>query len=272
MSEDFNFWIWVYNNFLSVVGNFFVTYATALAAVGSLSAALIALYLGDFKKRFEKPVLKLSFKSNNEYPYFQKLAFNPYLPVRFAGNDFQISTPGINVRLKVNNYGKSTAKKVQARVDKICFKNPNTGEVFTRYYHPTVIKWSGNKNWQSVDIVPNSHFFLDIFLVKNETAQEIFWFNNKKSAGYGMDETILKDIIRDRFLPSEDIFWSLWVDTSYLRGIPEKYFFDGDIIVYFTINAENANPINFEFHISWHHEKWDCPSINIISKNKVIDE
>ena len=98
-------------------------------------------------------------------PYFHKLSFGAFERKEMLNGqnlqniDCPIQKPGFNARLKVFNKGKSTAKKVQARIEKISYWE--NGQEWERYYNPTSVKWSGEKEYNSVDIVPKSFFFLD---------------------------------------------------------------------------------------------------------------
>jgi len=250
-------------------------YASLISAFGALFAALIALYLGDWKNRLQRPKLQLSFNENKQYPYFHNLSFEPFgTPIDIHGQITDIYCPGFNARVKIVNNGKTTAKNVEARVEKIEFFKNNVTISPTRFYHPTAIKWSGEKDWEPVDIVPESHFFLDLFWSKNEASSEIYSFNEARIKHYGIDlrSKLLKEIIDKDIQPSQEVYWNVWVDNSYERGLPRKYDIQGDIYIYFIVNAENCVPIKFEAIVSWSFDTWNSPDIKIRMGKKFINK
>jgi len=249
-------------------------YASLISAFGALFAAIIALYLGDWKARLERPKLELSFRENKEYPYFQTLAFEPFgISIDIHGQVTDIYRPGFNARVKIVNTGKTAAKNVEAKIEKIKFYRNKSRIVPTRLYHPTMVKWSGERDWKPVDIVPESHFYLDLFWSKNETSTEIYSFNETRIKHYGIDlrNDLLKEIIEDDIQPSQEIYWNVWVDNSYERGLPRKYDIQDDITIYFIVNAENCAPIRFEAIIKWTFETWNFPDIKIRMGKKFIN-
>jgi hypothetical protein len=85
------------------------SYASLISAFGALFAALIALYLGDWKNRLQRPKLQLSFKENKEYPYFHTLSFEPFgTPIDIHGQITDIYCPGFNARVKIVNNPSAT--------------------------------------------------------------------------------------------------------------------------------------------------------------------
>lgn len=241
-------------------------YARLIGAAASLCAVLVALYLGSWKEIRRKPKLKLFFKENNLYPYFHKLSFGSFnASIDFDGRIIDILIPGFNVRIKVANEGKTTAKNVQARIEKIEFKNQNKISAPTTYYHPTKVKWSGESTWNPIDIVPQSHFFLDIFHAINLSSDEIASFNEQEliNQKINIDSDLLKDIVRKDVKPDEEIYWNVWVDSPHSRGVPSRYYFQGDIVIYFIINSENCDPLKFEALINWTLKAWNEPIIKI---------
>jgi len=237
-----------------------------IGAVAALFAALIALYLGDWKSRLGKPKLKLFFKEDKEYPFCHKIAFEPFEPpLDINGQLTGISRPGFNARVKIENKGKKTARKVEAKIEKIEFFKNGERISPTRYYHPTPVKWSGQKDWAPVDIVPNSHFFLDLFWSQNESTSEIFSFNEAKFKSYGilLEAENLKKIIEDAIRPTQEIYWNVWVDNSFPRGLPVRYDIQGDICLHFVVNADNCSPLRFKAIVNWTYDTWDSPNIKI---------
>lgn len=238
-------------------------YSTLLSAIAAFFTALVALYLGDWKWRLTKPRLKLCFDEHRSYPYFHKLAFERYdLPIDFGGRPIYIFRPGFNARVKIINDGKTIARKVQAKVEKIEFYRENTMVRPPRYYHPTTVKWSGEPGWNPVDILPKSYFFMDLFWAKNETFSEIFSFNNAKYR-QEIKKEVLEEIITKHINPSGEVYWNVWIDTSFDRGVPKKYDFEGDIVIYFIISGENCDPLRFKAIINWSFKKWNAPTIKI---------
>lgn len=242
-----------------------------ISAVLTLAAILVSLYLSSWKAKIEQPKLKLFFNTNLKYPYFQELAFEAYqmASINFDGVDLDLYRPGFNLRVKIKNEGKTTAKKVQARVEKIVFFDTHGKLTNVNYYHPTTIKWSGERDWNAVDIMPHSHFFLDTFWIKNETTSYVVDFNHKMHSGIKRD--VLETIIKTKINPSNDIYWNIWVDNSYDRGIPVKFWTQGKILIYFIIIAENCKAIRFEADIIWSFENWNTPQIEIRQNKKIIN-
>lgn len=246
-------------------------YASLIAAFAAVFTAFVALYLGDWRARLRKPKLRLFFSEKKEYPYFHKLAFEGYSqPIDFVGQTIYLLKPGFNSRVKVYNKGKSSAKGVQTKVERIVLKDKNSGTSSERFYHPTTVKWSGERDWNAVDIVPESHFFLDLFWSKNEKSSEVTKFNNIKYREE-IDKGILQDIVENDICPSGEVYWNVWTDISYDRGIPVKYDFQGEITIYFIVNGENCEPLRFEALIDWSYDNWDCPNIKIRQGKRFIN-
>jgi hypothetical protein len=250
------------SKFLSLI-KFLKEYAESIVAIATLFTALVALYLGDFKARIRKPRLKLYFREKKEQPYFHKLSSGGYRqPIDLIGQIIYILKPVFTARVKIYNKGKSTALRVQAKIIKIEFKESDSNSVYEKIYHPTTVKWSGERDWNPVDIVPKSHFFLDLFWSKNETSSEVINFNYKKYREE-FDKDILTDIVQNDINPSDEVYWNVWVDTSYDRGIAPKHNFQGEITIYFIVNGENCDPLKFEALINWSFETWNQPEIKI---------
>ncbi len=251
-------------------------YAELIGAAASLFAVLVALYLGSWREIRKKPILMLYFSEEKLYPYFHKLSFGSFNTIiDFSGQKINILVPGFNARIKVANKGKSTAKNVQARIVKLEFKNQNKTSAPTTYYHPTKVKWSGESTWDPIDIVPQSHFYLDIFYAINSTSDEIVSFNEQelRKQKLKIDSDILKDIVKNDIVPDEEIYWNVWVDNPQSRGVPARYYFQGEITIYFIINAENCDPLKFEALIKWTQKDWNEPNIKIrIDKNYINND
>ncbi|MFC1819773.1 hypothetical protein ACFLZG_01630 [Thermodesulfobacteriota bacterium] len=122
----------------------------------------IALYLGTWRESLRKPILKVCFDESGKEPYTHKISFGLLKEINLSGQILRINIPGFNSRVLIYNDGKSTAKNVLSRVEKIELYQNRTLEK-TLYYHPTRIKWSGEpvqvQDWNPVDIPPKSHFF-----------------------------------------------------------------------------------------------------------------
>jgi hypothetical protein len=239
-------------------------HAALLSAFVTFFSVLVALYLGDWKERLKKP--KLSFSFCAEEAFLRKLSLGHYLPIlRYGGYDVDIVKPGLNVRVKIENSGSSTAKNVQARIQKIEFHKDGRQNAPTTHYHPTAAKWSGELQWSPIDIPPKSFFYLDVFFSGNETVKEILSFNldKLKIIGIEIEQEILERIITQHIKPKQEIYWNVWVEKPYLRGLPSKYIYSGDIHIFFIVNAENCNPISFKAMINWSAENWDKPSIKV---------
>lgn len=241
-------------------------YSSLIGAVAALFAALIALYLGDWKSRLRRPKLKLSFKEDKQYPFYQTLAFETFdVSIDIHGQLIDIVRPGFNARVQIENTGKKTARNVEAKIEKIEFVK-NAKEISpTRYYHPTTVKWSGEKDWTPVDIVPNSHYFLDLFWSRNETISEIISFNETRLKSYGIsfETEELRKIIEDDVRPTQEIYWNVWVNNSYPRGLPVRYDIQGGICIHFVVNAENCSPLSFKAIVRWTYDTWNSPDIKI---------
>jgi len=233
---------------------------------GSFVAAGIALWLGDLKSRWNKPKLVIRFNPSNE-PYFHKLSIGTYAPlIERHGRRHEIFRPFFNSRIMVFNDGKSTAKKVLARVEKIEFaKGRSAIPDYVLHYHPTAIKWSGERFCSPVDIVAQSHFFLDLFWSKSDTIDAIFTFNMDlyKKRNIDILEEELMEILVDDIIPKEEACWNIWANFSFPRGIPVVNRHEGYIGIYIVINGENCNPIRIKANIEWYALKWNNPTISI---------
>lgn len=252
-------------------------YSPLISGLATTAAVLAALYLGVWKEIIEKPILKVYFEKGEKYPYYHKLAFGRYKKsIEFVDQILFVYRPGINIRFMVFNDGETSAKNVQTKLEKIEFIKDKK-VIHTRHYHPTVIKWSGERSYDPVDIPPKSFFFLDIFRVINETEEETLSFNMIKYKYFRIpiSEDILREVIKSRIPLSGQIFWSVWIDLTYERGVPSKYDEQGNFILYFNISADNCHPKKFEVIINWEKENWDKPDIEILPKRiikKVVYE
>lgn len=238
-----------------------------VAAAASLISAFVALYLGYFKERWRRPILELGFKETSKEPFWHRLSFDAYNYSVPYQEGFLLYRSGVNVRVKVKNTGEITAKKVQARIEKIEITD-NANETKSFYYHPTAIKWSGEKTWNAVDIVHGSHFFLDLFYSINETVEEVIsWnYNIQRSRGSDIDKSILDEVVRKGLNPPKIIHWNVWVQEPENRGLRRLYIEEGNIKAHFILNAENCEPLRFIANIRWNRDNWANPQIQIIQK------
>ena len=252
--------------------NWVSTVIPITAAAASLISALVALYLGYFKERWRRPILELRFKEGSKEPFWHRLSFDAYnYPVPYQ-EGFLLYRSGVNVRVKVKNTGQTTAKKVQARIEKIELTD-KANETKFYYYHPTAIKWSGEEKWNAVDIVYGSHFFLDLFYSINETAEEVIsWnYNIQRNRGSDIEKSTLEDVVRKGLKPPETIYWRVWVDKPENRGLKREYVDEGSIKAHFILNAEDCEPLRFLANIVWNRENWTHPQIQIVQKDKIIN-
>jgi len=220
--------------------------------------ALIAGFKDKIIELFMKPELTIDFRQDRD-EYFHKILFSPIEEINDPLNNvnYVIRQPGINSRVSVWNKGKRSARKVQVRLEKIVFYDQN-GKLYKEiFYHPSLVKWSGEKEYGTVDITRNSYFFLDLFYFINESRDEIIRYHET------VDKATIDRIIGKNGDYSGDIFWNVWVDTSYERGIPYRYDYEGTIKVIYVLSAENCEPYKFEADIEWSKIKWDEPIISV---------
>jgi hypothetical protein len=239
---------------------------SALVAFFTGFLVFLALYFGVWRDIRRRPKLKLFFNEVKEFPYFHKVPFERYEP--------PIVLDGKEFKLLSENSGKSTAKKVQARVEKIELYREKIKIGSTKHYHPTTVKWSGEPDLRPVDIAPyHSFFFLDVFYAKNESLNGIYSFTNEQLGenNISLEEELLKEFIKNDIRPSGEIYWNVWIDTSYDRGVPKRYDFEGEIKIDFIINAENCDPVKFKAIINWTFKNWNQPDIKIMQGNKYIN-
>ena len=244
-------------------------FATLLS---TLTALFVALYLGIIREKIRKPRLKLYFLENGQYPYFFRLSFGHLKDsIRLSTGDIiELLVPGFSARVKVKNIGKTTAKEIQARIEKIEFIDP---ERHTTFYHPTAVKWSGEQEIGTVDIASGSHFFLDIFFAINTTAAEMTRFNREEMAKSDVDmpEERVMRIFKEEAQMTEEIFWNVWVKDPHVRGIPAKFKYEGNFVISYVVNGANCEPIKFKVFVDWSVNSWNNPTIRIEQNSNYID-
>jgi hypothetical protein len=235
---------------------------TKVAALGSILAAfvaLVALWIAQFKPRFDRPKLKAEFRKADadycrEVPDLLRKTGNRLAVLAIEGREYQMLRPFFNARIKIVNEGRTTARNVQARVEKI---ETSAG---ARYYHPTTIKWSGEFDWKPIDIVPHSYFFLDLFYSFNETLEAIDSLNCHT---YEFEDGYLTCIIPEVITPSNQIAWNVWVKDPQYRGIPPYFVDEGNINIYINISGENCRPKGLTVQVQWDKYRWNDPAITI---------
>jgi hypothetical protein len=250
---------------------FFDDHAQLMAAIATFITAIVALYLGSWRDKLRSPKLKICFKEVKRPPYFKVIPFDPYDKHIYEFRDSLICffKPGFNALVKILNVGKATARRVSVKIEKIEFISKKPDNNSERFYHPSTVKWSGEKGWDSVDIIPGSHYFLDTFYSINETKYEIKKLN-KAIYFDAIGDQMMQEIINE-INPSEEIYWNVWVDKSYARGIPQCYTIEGDFVLHFILNAENHKPIRFRAFIRWSKASWKMPDMKIEVGKKYIN-
>lgn len=223
------------------------------------SVALIVGFKDIIISFFKRPRLKSLFNQNEE-EYFHNVLLNPIEEINdpISNTDFIIRQPGFNSRVAIWNKGGTTARRVQVRLVDINLYNKEKKFIKRVVYHPTIVKWSGEKEYIPVEIPPNSKFFLDLFYAVNETSDEIFRYH--KELG---DNTLQRIIGNTDY--SNDIYWNVWIDASYPRGVSMKNVIEGHFELRFIIYAENCHPQEFKVFIDWDKKGWNRPTIKLAS-------
>lgn len=234
--------------------------------ISSAVAAGIAIYFGYFHTKRLEPKLKLCFLENPDTPFLKEIGFEPQT-INFQGQPLQVAIPAVNARLKIFNAGKSTAKNVQARIEKIELYHANNS-IETLYYHPTTVKWSGEPDWKPVDIVSQSYFFLDLFYSKNEEREAVKEYNAFRYQNEVEREDW--DFLVDRLTLWEGKYWNVWVKSPLKRGLSEKLTHQGKFILFFVVNSENSKAIRFKAVIEWDFDNWNQPKIRICQNGNYI--
>lgn len=229
-----------------------------LKIFGPYFIGIVALVVG-FKEMiinfFRRPRLKIQFNQNDE-KYCRKLLFEPIYEVSdpLTETKYCFRQPGVNLRVAIWNNGKITARKAQARLLSIKFYDNEKKYIKTIDYHPSTIKWSGEDKFTPVDILPKTHFYLDLFYAVNESKAAILEYHKELNA------TVLNKLVEPiKF--TNDIYWNVWIDRRYHRGVPDKYTLDGYFELSFIVAAENCSPINLKAFIEWDKKKWNQPKV-----------
>ncbi|MBM4306303.1 MAG: hypothetical protein FJ123_06145 [Deltaproteobacteria bacterium] len=237
-----DFWDW-----LQITGPFFV--------------GLVALFIGlkdQILNFLRRPSLDMLFDQHKE-GYYHELLHNPLEEIHdpVTNTRYVIRQPGFNSRIEIWNRGKTTARKAQARLVDLAIYDNKKNLVKRIVYHPSIIKWSGEKEFHPVDIPGESKFFLDLFYAVSETKEDILRYHRE------LGESTLRRVIGDAEY-SGDVFWNVWIDTSYPRGVPPKYTIEGHFELNFFVYAENCRPRKFAVSVDWDKQKWNRPDIKRI--------
>ncbi len=232
-----------------------------LQIMGPYFIALCALIVGFKDKIIEaltKPKLVICFTQDKE-EFFHKILFAPIEKIRdpIKNMTYVIRQPGINSRVSVWNKGSRAARKVQVRLEKIVFHDKNGKFYKEIFYHPSLVKWSGEKEYGTVDITRDSYFFLDLFYIINESRDEIIRYYE------AVDKETINRLVGRNEDYSGDVFWNVWVDTSYERGIPYRYDYEGTAKAIYVLSAENCEPFKFVADMQWGKVKWSEPLISV---------
>lgn len=242
-----DFWDW-----LQIIGPYFIGIAALLVGFKDIIINFI-----------KRPRLKSLFDQNEEQ-YTHKVLFNPLEEIHdpLTNTDYIIRQPGFNSRVAIWNKGKATAKKVQVRLVDINIYNKEEDFVKRIVYHPSMVKWSGEKEYTTSDIPPDSKFFLDLFYAVNETNKEVLKYHEE------LGQSTLKRII-GKAEYSKDIYWNVWIDASYPRGVSTKNIIEGNFKLNFIIYAENCKPHKFKISIDWDKKTWNSPKIKVMEDNSL---
>jgi hypothetical protein len=170
---------------------------------------------------FKRPRIKPLFKQHEE-EYCHKILFNPLEEIGdpLTGIKYIIRQPGFNSRVAIWNEGKSTAKSVQVRLMDIDIYNKELKFVKRKVYHPSLVKWSGERTYGSIDIPRDSKFYLDLFYSINESNEEVLKYHSELGAN------ILNRVVGNTEY-SNDIYWNVWIDATYPRGVFQKEIVEG---------------------------------------------
>jgi len=162
--------------FAALVGNFYVLFSAA------------------YKNWYYRPKLVPKFK--NGEPWINYLIINNSIVRHY--------------RLSILNQGRRVANNTETRVEKIIHNSTHT-----EWYHPTLLKWSGKRNFVTVNIPRGSHFLLDFFHIDSNHT------------------------------------WFVWVDSPKIRGIPVKYQCQGNYEIHLFITERDTKPVKFIVKLDW---------------------
>lgn len=201
---------------LIVTGAHYVGHSvwTALTAVGTCGAVLVALFLPPLRTRWRRPILKITaFKC--EPPYFRKARRLNELNETVGYGHF--------VMIRLKNKGKTLARRTQPILTAVGSfssdewrKNENWAPVYLPWSLDETIMFATGQPTQERDLVPKRPYFFDLG----------FWGHEH---------------------PNEFALRAFNVPTPQ----PDKYP-PGKHCFEIQIYAENAKPITKYFHVYWH--------------------
>ncbi len=228
-------------------------------------ALLLAFVFNFLVPWWRAPKLSIKYESAKN-AYAMKLFFDtmnpPFRDPLLGNNLIYLRQPGFNSRVKIINEGRTVAKNVQARLESVkCYDESKTlrHEIS---YHPSAVKWSGEKKYNKVDIAPfGSYFFLDLVFCINETYEEIMNYYS------GRDDIPTGLIDPNDY--SGNIYWDVWVDKSYVRGIPARYTTEGFFELNYHVMADNCKPLSFTACMTWEKATWNKPKITVNERRHV---
>ncbi len=141
-----------------------------LTAIGTISAVVVAL-LVSFYSGIRKKILepKLTIEFDNKIPYCRHSPIVNEVIINETAHESR-NPEGYFFRIRVRNTGKSTAKKVEAKLVRIL--NIDTKEEATDY-DPTHIVWVGYGNDNAIDIPRGLYEYANVCFVK-DNANNLF--------------------------------------------------------------------------------------------------
>ena len=120
----------------------------------------------------------------------------------------------------------------------------------------SAVKWSGEKEYNKVDIAPHSsYFFLDLVAYSISERYDICsYYEGREDVPWGL---------LDPKYYSDNVYWAVWVDRSYPRGIHEKFTWEGYVELNYYVMADNCKPTSFTALMLWQRSRWNKPEICI---------
>jgi hypothetical protein len=223
------------------------------------TVAILLYFSNALSKRLRRPIIKPDFDMNDSR-CFHKIVFDMMFRLKdpITKIEHVLKQPGYNSRAIIHNKGRTTAQNVLVRIEKIILKCGQ--DIVTYYYHPTSVKWSGEKEYNKIDIAPHSYFLLDLIGIVSETKAGLIEL-------YPAIEDLIKRIKDERF--SGRTYWDVWVDKSYDRGIPNYYMEDGDYELKYIITGDNCAAVTFRVNFQWKRAEWNKPRITLLQEEKM---
>ena len=229
--------------------------------LGPFVASAVALLIGLKEQIINflwRPKLEVLFDRQRK-EYYHKISFDPIEtiidPITQTG--YTLHQPGFNSRIAIRNKGKTTARKVYAKLIRIDLYDKEKNFVNQIFYHPSQIKWSGERDFAPIDIPSKSQVLLDLIYSINLTTEEIWRYHAE------LGENTLKKILENARY-AEEVYWNVWIDATYPRGVPIKYTMEGYFELDFIAAAENCKPFKFAVSVEWERKNWNQPDIKLI--------